>query len=150
MGDHQLVLNGDPMKWFFILLIAALITLNFSLYSHAHPGHGYYIEEPSDSGETTADSSSSDSESVNNPSKTGESGTADTRYTEASSHDSSSDSASSGTSEEIEVKNSSQLNQTSACNNSTETDNYGFIPAIAGLCLVFGLTAFRFPRDKGQ
>lgn len=137
------------MKRSLIFFIAVVVALNFSCHSIAHPGHGYYIEEPSDTSDKTSDVSTSTSSGTSTSKST--TSTPSTNYHETQSTTSDSKSDATDNPETVsEYGNSSQDDQSLEQNNSTnrtqKTGNYGFIPAMAGLCLVFGLTAFRFPR----
>ncbi|MCG2829110.1 hypothetical protein [Methanothermobacter sp. K4] len=142
------------MRRFLIILATVALIAGLSHHTWAHPGHGYYIEEPSDSDATKPDSSTtSDSSSTSNkPSgqSSSKSSASGGHKTTGESRGDSSDSGQSGD----ESNARPESNTTDERENTTETadvnvnkPDYGFIPALAGLCLVFGLTAFRFPRN---
>ena len=137
------------MKRSLIFLIATVVALNFSCYSMAHPGYGYYIEEPSEPTAKTPDTSASTSSGTYTSKST--TVTSSNNYEIRSTTSASKSNASDDPRAVSEYKNSSQENQSLEQSNPTnrthKTGNYGFISAIVGLCLVFGLTAFRFPRE---
>jgi len=143
------------MKRFLILLIAVALVLNISGHSVAHPGHGYYIEEPSDPGDKTSDTSTSTSPGTSKNSATSTTGKSSSPRPATVSHETGSTAK-----DPVEVSDhgeQSKKNETSPDRNESREENitsdnnhvnggYGFIPAVAGLCLVFGLTALKFPR----
>jgi len=143
------------MRGFLIILAAVALIAGLSHHAWAHPGHGYYIEEPSDSGDTKSDSSTtSDSSSTSNKPSGQSSSKASTSGGHKTTHEIKLDSSSSSEKSDAESNARPEGNTTDERENITETSDvnvnkpdYGFLPALAGLCLVFGLTAFRFPRN---
>ncbi|WP_321211780.1 hypothetical protein [Methanothermobacter sp. DP] len=143
------------MRRFLIILATVALIAGLSHHAWAHPGHGYYIEEPSDSGDSKSDSSTtSDSSSTSNKPSGQSSSKASTSGGHKTTHESKLDSSDSSGKSGAESSALPEENVTDERENTTETSDvnvnkpdYGFIPALAGLCLVFGLTAFRFPRN---
>ncbi|BAM69414.1 conserved hypothetical protein [Methanothermobacter sp. CaT2] len=143
------------MRRFLIILATVALIAGLSHHAWAHPGHGYYIEEPSDSGDSKSDSSTtSDSSSTSNKPSGQSSSKASTSGGHKTTHESKLDSSDSSEKSGAESSALPEENVTDERENTTETSDvnvnkpdYGFIPALAGLCLVFGLTAFRFPRN---
>lgn len=143
------------MRRFLIILATVALIAGLSHHAWAHPGHGYYIEEPSDSGDSKSDSSTtSDSSSTSNKPSGQSSSKASTSGGHKTTHESKLDSSDSSEKSGAESNVRPEGNITDERENTTETSDvnvnkpdYGFIPALAGLCLVFGLTAFRFPRN---
>lgn len=143
------------MRRFLIILATVALIAGLSHHAWAHPGHGYYIEEPSDSGDSKSDSSTtSDSSSTSNKPSGQSSSKASASGGHKTTHESKLDSSDSSEKSGAESNVHPEENDTDERENTTETadvnmnkPDYGFIPALAGLCLVFGLTAFRFPRN---
>ncbi|MDI9617779.1 hypothetical protein [Methanothermobacter sp.] len=143
------------MRRFLIILATVALIAGLSHHAWAHPGHGYYIEEPSDSGDSKSGSSTtSDSSSTSNKPSGQSSSKASTSGGHKTNHESKSDSSDSSEKSSAESSAWPAENVTDERENTTKTadvnmnkPDYGFIPALAGMCLVFGLTAFRFPRN---
>ncbi|ADL58246.1 hypothetical protein ISG34_03240 [Methanothermobacter marburgensis] len=142
------------MRRFLIILATVALIAGLSHHAWAHPGHGYYIEEPSDSGDSKSDSSTtSDSSSTSNKPSGQSSSKTSTSGGHKTTHESKLDSSDSSGKSGAESSVRPEENVTDERENTTETadvnmkPDYGFLPALAGLCLVFGLTAFRFPRN---
>ncbi|MGB9838546.1 hypothetical protein [Methanothermobacter sp.] len=147
------------MRRFLIILAIFALIAGLSHHAWAHPGHGYYIEEPSDSGDSKSDSSTtSDSSSTANKPSGQSSSKSSSSVGHKTTGESKRDSSASSEKGSPEGNARSEKNITDEGENTTEIatgtadvnvnkPDYRFVPALAGLCLVFGLTALRFPRN---
>ncbi len=144
------------MKRILILLVAVSLVIGLSHHACAHPGHGYYLEEPSDSGDSDSDSSTTTSPAPTKKTSDRSSTGSGTKTSKSPSGGVETGSAQ-GEAADVSAQNKTDIqgqdgNESSPSGNITGkekqgTSGYGFIPAVAGLSLVFGLTALRFPRQ---
>jgi hypothetical protein len=144
------------MKRILILLVAVSLVIGLSHHACAHPGHGYYLEEPSDSGDSDSDSSTTTSPAPTKKTSDRSSTGSGTKTSKSPSGGVETGSAQ-GEAADVSAQNKTDIqgqdgNESTPSGNITGkekqgTSGYGFIPAVAGLSLVFGLTALRFPRQ---